>query len=62
MLCSSLSRPAARLLRLVALPALTMALSTGLASSAVAQEAAGLPSIAEKTRNTERMEGFFNLY
>ena len=60
-LCSSLSRTAARLLRLVILPALTIVLSAGWVSSAAAQEGA-LPSIEEKTQNADRMEGFFNLY
>ena len=61
MSCSSLSPAAARLPRLVALPALSVAFSIGLACSAVAQEDA-LPSIEDKTQNADLMEGFFNLY
>ena len=61
MSCSSLSPAAARLPRLVALPALGVAFAIGFACSAVAQEDA-LPSIEDKTQNADLMEGFFNLY
>ena len=61
MSCSSIWRTAARLGRLAAVSALSVAASAGFAPSAVAQEGP-LPSIEEKTQNTDRMEGFFTLY
>ena len=61
MSCSSICRAAARLGRLVAVSTLSVAASAGFVPSAVAQEGP-LPSIEEKTQNTDRMEGFFTLY
>ena len=61
MSCSSIRRAAARLGRLAAVSALSVAASAGFAPSAVAQEGP-LPSIENKTQNADRMEGFFTLY
>ena len=61
MSCSSIWRATARLLRLAAVSALSVAASAGFAPPVAAQEGP-LPSIEEKTQNADRMEGFFNLY
>ena len=62
MSCSRISwRAAARLLRRSTLAAFTVAASVAFASPALAQQDT-LPSIEDKTRGAERMEGFFNLY
>ena len=61
MSCSSIRRAAARLGRLAAVSALSVAASVGFAPSAAAQEGP-LPSIENKTQNADRMEGFFTLY
>jgi len=62
MSCSTvLRRVSDSLLRISAGCALLIAVSIGIAPGADAQEDT-LPSIEEKTRGSERMEGFFNLY
>ena len=62
MSCSTvLRRVSDSLLRISAGCTLLIAVSIGLAPGADAQEDT-LPSIEEKTRGSERMEGFFNLY
>ena len=55
-------RAAARLLRLTAAQALILVACVGLTSSPVLAQDDPLPSIEEKTRGSERMEGFFNIY
>ena len=54
MSCSSIRRAAARLGRLAAVSALSVAASAGFAPSAVAQEGP-LPSIENKTQNADRI-------
>ena len=58
---SSMWQAATRFIRLALVSALSVTTSVSFAPSAVAQEGA-LPSIEEKTQNTDLMEGFFTLY
>ena len=58
---SSMWQAATRFIRLAVVSALSVTTSVSFAPSAVAQEGA-LPSIEEKTQNTDLMEGFFTLY